>query len=519
MARGGAIAAAVGVGLLAPGPLAANAAEPQLVVEGAGFGHGVGMSQWGAYGMARRGVDARAILAHYYTGTSISRLGGPRPVRVALQWGQRSATVSGASQIGGLAVRPDRSYALVRDGAGVAIELTGAGARRIGTAPAGVRVVSTGGPLRVGGRAADGVQDGSFRGRIDVLPDGDGVLVVNELELEDYLRGVITEESPASWPAAALEAQAIAARTYAITTPVGGRPFDQWPDTRSQVYTGVSGESAAGDAAVRATARQVVTVDRRPVTTFFFSASGGQTEDSRNVFGGPARSWLRSVEDPDDGDAPLHRWTRRFSLADADARLARFGVGSLERIEVEKRGESPRIVRARIVGAAGAKTVDGGTIQRAFELPERWATFAVVSISACLPVPDERKPDDPPAADGPSEPPPAAPTTAASPDDWVAASRPEGIAAMLLRASPLRGLERRAESAPAAAPAGSCRLVGGLNPAPAASASLEQRRDGDWVRVRSVDLDRSGTFDLTVPEGRWRVRAGAFETPAVRASR
>lgn len=518
MARCGAIAA-VGVGLLGPGSSAATAAGSQLVVEGAGFGHGVGMSQWGAYGMARRGVDARAILAHYYRGTSLSRLSGPRPVRVALQWGQRSATVSGASQIGGLAVRPDRSYELVRAGGGVAIELTGPGARRIGTAPAGVRVVSSGGLLRLGGRSADGVQDGSFRGRIDVLPDGDGVLAVNELDLEDYLRGVVTEESPASWPAAALEAQAIAARTYAITTPVAGRPFDQWPDTRSQVYTGVSGESAAGDAAIRATARQVVTVDRRPVTTYFFSASGGRTEDSGNVFGGPTRSWLHSVDDPDDGDAPLHRWTRRFSIADADSRVARFGVGSLGRIEVEQRGESPRIVRARVVGSAGSRTVDGGEIQRAFDLPERWATFAVVSISDCLP-PAAGTPAASTAADDAPDGSAAGATSgldAPSEDGWLAVTSPEGIAAMLRRASPLLLRERQAERTPEAAPTGSCRLIGGLSPAPATSARLEQRRGADWVRVRAVDLDPSGRFDLTVPQGSWRVRSGAFATPAVNA--
>lgn len=483
---------------------AGQAAGSRLVVTGAGFGHGVGMSQWGAHGMAERGSDARAILAHYYPGTALARLPSSPSVRVALQWGRREATVSGASRIGGLAVRPERVYRLRRSGGGIAV-LPAGGGRPLGRAPGGVRVLSPTGLLAVAGVAADGVRDGRFRGALDVLPDGDGVLVVNDLDLEQYLRGVITGESPADWPAAALQAQAIAARSYAITTPVGGRPFSQWPDVRSQVYRGVAGETASGDAAVSATAGQVVTVDRSPVTTYFFSTSGGRTEAVENVFGGPPRSWLRSVDDPYEADAPLHRWTRRFAPADADRRTARFGVGPLRRIEVVRRGDSPRIRTALVVGGSGSRTVDGGALQRAFDLPDRWATFTTTSISGCL---------RPRAATAGGRAPVAAD------DRPLVADDPAGGTLELLGRG-TRDLAAAVDAGrPPRVPAGGCRLVGGLTPAPAEAAVLERRAGGRWQAVRPLALDGGGRFDVTVPRGdRWRVRAGEVATLAAVARR
>jgi len=483
---------ALAVGLLAGG--VAEASSSQLVVRGAGFGHGVGMSQWGARGMAARGASAEAILRHYYRGTRVSRLTSEPTVRVALQWGHREATVAGASSIGGLRVRPDRSYRLRRAGSGVRITTAGAKPRRVGRAPSGVRVTGPV-PLRVAGRAADGVVDGTFRGALEVLPDGDGVLVVNELGLEDYVRGVITGESPADWPAAALRAQAIAARTYAITSSVGGRPFTQWPDVRSQVYRGVAGETATGDAAVRATARRVVTVGGRPVTTYFFAASGGRTEDVEHVFGGEPRSWLRSVRDPAEGNAPLHRWRRTFSRASADRRVARFGVGALRGIEVLRTGSSPRIVRARVTGTRGSKVVDGGALQRAFALPDRWATFTATSISGCL---------------RPRLGPPATSTAAGT----LAADDPAAGALELLDRG-ARDLAARIEAAERRRRIRrGCRLVGTLAPPPARRARLQVRRGERWRTVRRVTLDGRGRFDVTVPRGgRWRLAAGPVATP------
>ena len=126
--------------------------------------------------------------------------------------------------------------------------------------------------------------------------------------LDDYLQGVVPAESPASWPAEALKAQAIAARTYAITT-AKSDGFDHYADTRSQVYKGVGIETAATNAAVAATRGQIVTYDGRPVVTYFFSTSGGRTEDVENTtLGTEPKPWLKSVEDEFDSVSPRHRW-------------------------------------------------------------------------------------------------------------------------------------------------------------------------------------------------------------------
>jgi stage II sporulation protein D len=540
------VTAAALLAAVASGVSAAPAgAIEQLQIRGAGFGHGVGMSQYGARGMALRGADAKTILAHYYTGTELSRLPRARRVRVALQWGRRETTVSGAGSIGGLRVSPEHSYRLIRSGGGIEVRRVGA-SRALGRAGTGVRVLpGGGGAVRVAGQAADGVQDGAFRGRLDVLPDGDGIVVVNDLDLEDYLRGVVTKESPASWPAAALQAQAIAARTYAITSAVGGRVFDQWPDTRSQVYAGISGESAAGDAAIAATRGRVVTVDRKPVTTYFFSTSGGRTEDARNVFPDPAkRSWLVSVPDPHEPDAGLRRWTRTFSTPGANDRTARFGVGALRRIEVLRRGDSPRVVRARVVGTRGVRRVSGEALQLAFDLPDRWASFATVSISRCLPVgrDDGRGAagDEAPEAGGaaasgtaPAAGADAGGAGAAAAGTGAPGAGVGGAAGASAAEDPATGalaiaergtrdlaalLSQAGERAPEKA-ANDCRLVGGIRPAPEGGAARVQRRvDGRWRTVRRVALDGGGGFEVAVPSaGRWRVAADGFTTPSVAA--
>jgi stage II sporulation protein D len=571
------VGAALGAGALVAGPgaTAASAAE-RLIVNGAGFGHGVGMSQYGAAGMAAKGFSVRRILAHYYRGTSLQRSGAAsRNVRVALQTGVRETTISGAKSIGGLTTKTTRSYRLIRKGSGIDIRQIGK-KKKVGSSDSGIEVVpGNAGVLRVAGRSADGVQDGSYRGTIDVLPDGGDLVVVNELPMDDYLRGVVTEESPSSFPTAALQAQAIVARTYAITNSVGGRPFDQWPDTRSQVYTGIAGESAEGNAAVDATSGQVVTLNGAPVITYFFSTSGGRTEDSSNVFGGEPRSWLQSVPDPYEGDVALHRWTRTFSTRSADARTAKFGVGDLRRIDILQRGDSPRVVRARVTGSKGSKDIDGGQLQRAFSLPDRWATFALVSMSGCLkagPTAAQlrfareqqaarqvraelrrraRDPRNTPAGEGvglavsgvapiggddrgpatttpasptlsgvttaggaPTPPAGSAPGPGAGPAEQAIAIAGDGatdVGALLGAPDPAATRAIRAK-APKVAPR--CRLVGGVRPAPRGAAGRLQRQDGDrWTTVRRVAL-KDGRFDTVVPKkGSWRVRVGSFSTP------
>ena len=182
---------------------------------------------------------------------------------------------------------------------------------------------------------------------------------VRKLPLEAYVRGVVGAEMPASWPLAALEAQAVASRTYAITDHAGGTRFDVYADTRSQLYLGTQAQTAQTNAAVAATAGQVVTYAGQPAITYFFASSGGMTEDVQNGFpGAAAEPWLRGVPDPFD-QGPQHTWSVSMSFAAAATRLRGLFRGAFRGIEVLRRGYSPRIVAAYVLGSAGRTEVDG----------------------------------------------------------------------------------------------------------------------------------------------------------------
>ena len=152
-------------------------------------------------------------------------------------------------------------------------------------------------PLRVTGRAPLRVPGvGTYRGALEFRPGTfGGVNVINALDVDDYVKGVVPLESPASWPLEALKAQAVAARTYALTTSKGGTGWDHYTDTRSQVYGGAGAEQASTNEAVDATAGELVTYEGEPVVTYFFSTSGGRTENVENTsLGTEPVPWLQA---------------------------------------------------------------------------------------------------------------------------------------------------------------------------------------------------------------------------------
>jgi stage II sporulation protein D len=211
---------------------------------------------------------------------------------------------------------------------------------------------------------------------------------VHTLPLETYVRGVISAEMPSSWPLAALEAQAVAVRTYALTAHAGGSRFDVYSDTRSQVYRGVSAETASTNAATIATAGQIVTYQGAPAITYFFANSGGHTEDVQNAFPGAApEPWLVGVADPYD-QGPLHSWTLSMSFGSAAARLRGLVRGSFRGIEVLKRGASPRIISAAVLGSAGDTQVSGPELAARLGLSSTWAYFGVKRGSRVSAEPD-----------------------------------------------------------------------------------------------------------------------------------
>ena len=250
------------------------------------------------------------------------------------------------------------------------------------------------------------------------------------MPLETYVEGVVSAEVPASWPLAVLEAQAVASRTYALTAHAGGSRFDVYSDTRSQVYRGVAAHTPQTDAAVAATAGQIVTYAGRPAITYFFASSGGRTEDVGNVWpGGEAQPWLSGVLDPYD-QGPLHRWKLTLSFASAAARLHGLVRGSFKGIEVLRRGFSPRILSAYVLGSGGRTLVTGAQLEGALGLYATWAYFSVQSGQSVRREPDLSGARPPaPATGAPAAPAPnagpegglPAPTSAGPPTGGVAA--------------------------------------------------------------------------------------------------
>ena len=289
-----------------------------LIVTGHGWGHGVGMSQWGAYGYALHGWKYRRILSHYYPGTARSRVGELR-VRVLLAQGASNVTVGCAT--------PMR----VTDGRRLTRTLPA------GTYGVGPRLVfpvrKHGGGLSFGhfavlecDRAPLTFDGRAYHGTLS-LRGGRGVSVVNGLSLDTYLRGVVPSESPSHWPLAALEAQAVAARSYAVYQLRPASWYDLLPTTSDQVYGGVRAESPRSDQAVYATLGQVLMYGGHVARTYYSSSSGGRTEAVQDAWPGSAPlPYLRSVPDPYDTYSPHHDWG---PLGFTGPRLAaRLGLGS-----------------------------------------------------------------------------------------------------------------------------------------------------------------------------------------------
>jgi stage II sporulation protein D len=349
-------------------PTAAASAKV-WIVNGAGFGHGVGMSQYGAYGYAKHGFKYDQILTHYYTDTTIGAT-ADKSVRVLLRDSVGSVAFQGGSSACGTGIKPAATYVAKRKGAGVVLRSKKG---RV-VARCGAVMTATGAPaIVVAGK-------GTYRGSLEVRGSSSGLDAINVLDIEDYVRGVVARESPSSWPIEALKAQAVAARSYVLSSS-GHGTFDVFDDTRSQAYGGVGAETAKTDQAVSATHLQVVLYRGKVAQTFFFSTSGGHTENnefSSLGFGQPAIPYLRGVDDPYEAEAgsSYERWKRKYSPGRMSSALRGLGLhGKLRNIVVTQRGTSPRIVHANLIGSGGTTTVNGPQLAGALGLPDTWAFF------------------------------------------------------------------------------------------------------------------------------------------------
>jgi stage II sporulation protein D len=350
-------------------PVAAQASV-SWIVHGRGFGHGVGMSAYGAYGFAKHGKGYRFILGHYYTGTSLGTVQGTRVVRVLLGIEPGDVEFSGATSACGQRLDPGRGYEAHRSGNSVKLRSSG-----------GKRLANCGRKLRAAGPGKVMIAGyGVYRGALETVPtesEAGSLNVVNALALEQYVKGVMPNEVPPSWPTEELKAHAVAVRSIALTGDVGGNGFDLYSDTRSQVYKGLESEYARTNDAVAATRGQVVMYGGEVAQTLYSACSGGHTESAVNVFGSPV-PYLVGVPDPYDSDCPLHEWTLKFTGPEISAKLSGHLQGRLKKVVVTKRGVSPRIVEAKLYGTGGVSTVTGTDLEVALGGYDTWMTFEKV---------------------------------------------------------------------------------------------------------------------------------------------
>jgi stage II sporulation protein D len=378
---------------------------------GRGYGHGLGMSQYGARGRALAGQTAATILAHYYQGTTPATVSPSAPVRI-LVLGPSSPTAakplvfhgrgapftidgfSGTFPVGA-------EVTIWRSGSGFGLHVTSSGGTLLlnkTTAAADLRIRSGADPGRIQVDSEPGAYD-TYRATIRVLGTSSGVLTVNEIGLDLYLLGVVPAEMPSGWPAEALKVQAVAARSYAEEhVHVGIGAYDLFDDTRSQVYRGALGEVAATNAAVTATAGGVLKSGSAIINALYHSADGGATEDNENVYTSATGqidespiSYLRGSSDRDpngvsyDSASPHATWhTAAYSLAQLSAIFAtdaRTNVGTISGLDLSDKGVSGRPIKIVLTGSLGTKSVSAEIFREVFNAgspaadPYMWSTL------------------------------------------------------------------------------------------------------------------------------------------------
>ncbi len=228
-----------------------------------------------------------------------------------------------------------------------------------------------------------------YRGVVELRRTAAGRLtVINELDLEEYLYGVLKNEVDPQWPTEALKAQAVASRTWALYSlnRFASEGYDVCATADCQVYRGVTAEDPRTSAAVDETRGEVMTYQGRPIFAAYHSDSGGSTESSELVWGG-AYPYLRGVADPYSVGAPRHEWIVRMDLATFENRVRRSGrmITNVTGIEVAEATPSGRAALLRVAGAHGVLLLKGAELRAVLGADLRSTLFTVRLV-----------PDDPP---------------------------------------------------------------------------------------------------------------------------
>lgn len=377
----GAVTAATLVGLVGTAAPAGAWASTNVDFTGHGNGHGRGMGQWGAFGYATNyGWTYTQILNHYYGGAAVQSVGlAAMTVDLSALDGNGSVWVtSGAAfTAGGLAIPANGSARITLSGSTLTAQGNAAGCGK----PLGGVHPATNGLFRSSVAAPSTLSQmlticdtgRTYRGTLSLVNGGGVSRVVNTLSMDDYLRGVVPRESPASWGdaaggkgMAALQAQAVAARSYAAMS--NRYSWAKICDTTScQVYggAGLDGtliEDSRSNTAVTSTSGKALTAGGSVVLAEFSASTGGWT----------AGGDFPAVQDLGDTVAPDHDWTTSIPASTVGSA---FGVGTLQSITVTRNGlgaDGGRVLTAKVTGTGGSTTVTGDEFRSTLGLKSDW---------------------------------------------------------------------------------------------------------------------------------------------------
>lgn len=326
---------------------ASASAGTVFLVDGRGWGHGVGMSQWGAEGAARHGWDYRRILAHYYSGTTLEAW-HPKPVRVLLGRGRATVRIASPKPF---VVADARGHELHLPARAIVLDKRLTLKKRKLVPPLRFRAGAE--PLTLDGRG--------YRGDLVVKRRPGGLMVVNELPLDRYLRGVVPWEVPKDWHEATYRAQAVAARSYTLATLHPGQDFDLFPDQRDQMYGGIAAERPSTNLAIGSTAGEVLTWGGRVITAFYHSTSGGRTSSVHDAWPKAKQvPYLVSVPDPYDAISPHHVWPTQVLTPEQAAR--KLGVRAVRDVVV-LRNSSGRARALHVLTLRGWQDLPGAAVR------------------------------------------------------------------------------------------------------------------------------------------------------------
>ena len=203
-----------------------------------------------------------------------------------------------------------------------------------------------------------------YAGELRVLLNDQKLQIINYLKLEKYLKSVVGSEMPKEFPLAALQAQAIAARTYALKLLGKNEVFDIHSTQASQVYLGLEAETAKINRAVRSTSSLALFYENKLIEAVFHSSSGGRTENSGQVWKYQL-PYLRSVIDYDQ-NSTKYRWSKKISSSELDKIFS--DIGGLNSIQIKKKSNSDRVLVIKLYGPKGTKNISGKNLRKNLKL-------------------------------------------------------------------------------------------------------------------------------------------------------